>query len=51
MFDLAVVLAFILSGGLPCMGINISFADHHYGILFYCIIFYLVLVLSLAIKL
>jgi len=32
MFDLVVVDASILSGGLPCMRIEISFADHPYGI-------------------
>ena len=54
MFDLAVVDAFILSGGLLCMEINISFADHPYGHFFSlsnCIVLYLVFVLSLAIKL
>lgn len=46
MFDLVVVDASILSGGLPCMRIEISFADHPYGIFvpfFNCIVFYLVL--------
>ena len=44
MFDLAVKHAFILSGGLPCMGINISFADNHDGTFLDFIVFRLVFV-------
>ena len=52
MIDLAVVDAFILSGGLPCMGINIS-VDHPYGFFpfFNCVVFHQVWVVLLAIKL